>query len=224
MVCDGLHSAQHEDPAWQASRSLDHVGRHCAVPAAGLVEPARPTSSARPSPAPPSTARGSGSWAAATPSQVPRPRRGRWSTSPGSTDGRSGRPTGTPRAGRAGPPARGRSGARHRARRDAASVALNLALARRGLALENLGDIDRQTVAGALGTGTHGTGVRFTGLAAQVRGVRVMTAAGEVLETSAESSRRPLRGRAARPGRGRGGARRDSCAVPAFRLTAREEP
>ena len=34
-----------------------------------------------------------------------------------------------------------------------------------GLALANLGDIDRQTIAGAISTGTHGTGARFGGLA-----------------------------------------------------------
>ena len=102
--------------------------------------------------------------------------------------------------------------------------ALNLALARRGLALENLGDIDRQTVAGALGTGTHGTGVRFTGLAARVRGVRVMTAAGEVLEASPESS--PDLFEAARLGLGAVGVvlAVTILAVPAFWLVAREEP
>ena len=35
---------------------------------------------------------------------------------------------------------------------------LNEELGRRGLALSNLGDIDRQTIAGATSTGTHGTG------------------------------------------------------------------
>lgn len=42
---------------------------------------------------------------------------------------------------------------------------LNLALAAYGLALPNLGDIDRQTVAGAVSTGTHGSGDRLGGLA-----------------------------------------------------------
>ena len=37
-------------------------------------------------------------------------------------------------------------------------------------ALTNLGDVDRQTVAGALATGTHGTGAAFGGLATQLRG------------------------------------------------------
>ena len=34
-----------------------------------------------------------------------------------------------------------------------------------GLALENMGDVDRQTLAGATSTGTHGTGAAFRGLA-----------------------------------------------------------
>ena len=101
---------------------------------------------------------------------------------------------------------------------------LNQALARSGLALPNLGDIDRQSVAGALGTGTHGTGVRLTGLAAQVRGVRVMTATGEVLETSAD--RLPALFDAARLGLGAVGVVLAVTleTVPAFWLRAQEEP
>ena len=38
---------------------------------------------------------------------------------------------------------------------------LNPMLARHGLAMEILGDIDRQTIAGAVSTGTHGSGERF---------------------------------------------------------------
>ncbi len=36
---------------------------------------------------------------------------------------------------------------------------LGVELARHGLAMENLGDVDAQTLAGSLATGTHGTGV-----------------------------------------------------------------
>ena len=54
-----------------------------------------------------------------------------------------------------------------------------------GLALTNMGDIDRQTIAGAISTGTHGTGARFGGIATQVRGVTLVTAAGEVLHITA---------------------------------------
>jgi FAD-linked oxidoreductase len=50
-----------------------------------------------------------------------------------------------------------------------------------GLALENMGDIDRQTVAGATSTGTHGTGANFRGLAAQITGAVLVTADGSVL-------------------------------------------
>lgn len=50
----------------------------------------------------------------------------------------------------------------------------------RGLALANQGDIDRQSIAGAISTGTHGTGLAFTGLAGMVRGMRLVTADGSV--------------------------------------------
>ncbi|WP_295014847.1 D-arabinono-1,4-lactone oxidase [uncultured Microbacterium sp.] len=51
-----------------------------------------------------------------------------------------------------------------------------------GLAMENLGDIDRQSLAGAISTGTHGTGARFGGIAAQVVGATMVTASGDFLE------------------------------------------
>jgi len=54
-------------------------------------------------------------------------------------------------------------------------------LAPYGLAMENLGDIDRQSISGAISTGTHGTGAQFGGLATQVAGVTLITAAGEFL-------------------------------------------
>lgn len=57
-------------------------------------------------------------------------------------------------------------------------------LAPYGLAMENLGDIDRQSISGAISTGTHGTGARFAGLAAQVVGATLVTAAGELLTVS----------------------------------------
>ncbi len=47
---------------------------------------------------------------------------------------------------------------------------LNEALSRLGLAMENLGDIDRQTIAGAISTGTHGTGARLRNISSQVEG------------------------------------------------------
>lgn len=54
------------------------------------------------------------------------------------------------------------------------------------LAMENLGDIDRQTIAGAISTGTHGTGDRFGGIATQVVGVTLVTADGELLVVDAD--------------------------------------
>ena len=50
-----------------------------------------------------------------------------------------------------------------------------------GLAMANLGDIDRQSISGAISTGTHGTGSRFGGLASQVVGATLVTADGDVL-------------------------------------------
>jgi FAD-linked oxidoreductase len=63
---------------------------------------------------------------------------------------------------------------------------LNAELAARGWALTNLGDVDRQTVSGALSTGTHGTGARFGGLATQLRGLELVLADGTVLRCSAD--------------------------------------
>jgi FAD-linked oxidoreductase len=62
---------------------------------------------------------------------------------------------------------------------------LNAGLAAYGLALPNLGDIDRQTIAGALSTGTHGSGDRLGGLATQVRALTLVTGDGSVLRCSA---------------------------------------
>ena len=54
-------------------------------------------------------------------------------------------------------------------------------LAPYGLAMQNLGDIDRQSISGAISTGTHGTGAGFGGLATQVVGLTMITAQGEFL-------------------------------------------
>lgn len=102
--------------------------------------------------------------------------------------------------------------------------ALAVALAARGLAMRNLGDIDRQTLAGAVSTGTHGTGARLGGLATQVVGVRVVTAAGDVVDAS--PAHEPGLFELARLGLGTAGvlAAVTLDVVPAFRLLAREEP
>jgi L-gulono-1,4-lactone dehydrogenase len=61
---------------------------------------------------------------------------------------------------------------------------LGAELAQRGLALENQGDIDAQTLAGATATATHGTGARFRNLSAGIAALRLVTAAGETLDVS----------------------------------------
>ena len=55
-----------------------------------------------------------------------------------------------------------------------------------GQALVNMADIDYQTLAGAIATSTHGTGVGFGSYSAQVRGLQLVTASGEVLECDAK--------------------------------------
>ncbi len=62
---------------------------------------------------------------------------------------------------------------------------LGHALHAHGLALHNLGDIDRQALAGALSTGTHGTGATLGNLASAVTALRLVTADGELLELRA---------------------------------------
>ena len=44
--------------------------------------------------------------------------------------------------------------------------------------MENQGDIDAQTLAGAISTATHGTGATFRNISSQVEAVRLVTAAG----------------------------------------------
>ena len=58
--------------------------------------------------------------------------------------------------------------------------ALNAALEAIGLAMPNLGDIDAQTIAGALATGTHGTGGRLQGIASAVCALTLVTVDGTV--------------------------------------------
>lgn len=65
---------------------------------------------------------------------------------------------------------------------------LNLTLERLGLSLHNMGDIAEQTLAGAVSTGTHGSGGRAAGLAAQVVGLELVTGEGEVLRASRDEN------------------------------------
>lgn len=53
-----------------------------------------------------------------------------------------------------------------------------------GLAMENLGDIDVQSIAGALNTGTHGTGKNFGTLATQIHSLTIALPTGELVEAS----------------------------------------
>ena len=97
-------------------------------------------------------------------------------------------------------------------------------LAARGLALHNQGDIDAQTLAGATATATHGTGVRYPNLSAGIAALRLVTAAGDVLELSPE--RDPEAFLAARVGVGALGvvsAITLRC-VPRFTLHRRDAP
>ena len=61
---------------------------------------------------------------------------------------------------------------------------LNALLAASGRGLTNMGDIDVQTVAGAISTGTHGTGRESGSIAAQVVGLELVLADGSVVSCS----------------------------------------
>jgi len=67
-------------------------------------------------------------------------------------------------------------------------AALGAALAEQGLAMENLGDINVQSIAGATSTGTHGTGIGFGNLATQIAGFTLLTADGSELRASADEN------------------------------------
>ena len=57
-----------------------------------------------------------------------------------------------------------------------------------GLALENQGDVDVQTLAGAIATGTHGTGRKLGCLSTQVERLRLVIGSGEVVDCSASET------------------------------------
>jgi L-gulono-1,4-lactone dehydrogenase len=101
---------------------------------------------------------------------------------------------------------------------------LNVALAREGLSLTNMGDIMEQTVSGATSTGTHGTGRESASIAAQITGLELVTADGSILTCSATENADVFA--AARVGIGALGiVTAITFAVePIFLLTAREEP
>jgi FAD-linked oxidoreductase len=101
---------------------------------------------------------------------------------------------------------------------------LGARLAGHGLALENLGDIDAQTVAGAIATATHGTGATLRNLSAQVEAIELVTAAGDVIEIDGTGDGDALE--AARVAIGALGVVTEVTlrCVPAFTLRGADEP
>ena len=100
---------------------------------------------------------------------------------------------------------------------------LSARLAEHGLALENLGDIDVQSIAGAISTATHGTGARLGNIPSQVAGLTLVLADGSTLECS---ERDGDLFRAARVSLGALGAIAEVTlrCVPAFRLDGVDRP
>ncbi|MEV6440577.1 D-arabinono-1,4-lactone oxidase [Amycolatopsis sp. NPDC051716] len=101
---------------------------------------------------------------------------------------------------------------------------LNAALDTLGLAMTNLGDIDAQTIAGAISTGTHGTGAKIGGLATQIVALELVLADGSVVTCSA--GERPDLFAAARVGLGALGVITTVTLAcePSFVLRAQERP
>ncbi|MCU1589252.1 MAG: FAD-dependent oxidoreductase [Frankiales bacterium] len=101
---------------------------------------------------------------------------------------------------------------------------LNALLAEAGLGLTNMGDIDVQTVSGAVSTGTHGTGRDSAGFAAQIAALELVLADGSVVSCS--RTERPELFAAARVGLGALGVISTVTfqAEQAFALEADERP
>jgi FAD-linked oxidoreductase len=101
---------------------------------------------------------------------------------------------------------------------------LNATLDRHGLAMTNLGDIDAQTIAGAISTGTHGTGARYGGIATQVAALELVLADGSLVTCS--PTERPDLFAAARIGLGALGviSTVTLACEPSFVLSADERP
>ncbi|MEM6800432.1 MAG: D-arabinono-1,4-lactone oxidase [Bacteroidota bacterium] len=57
-----------------------------------------------------------------------------------------------------------------------------------GLAMENLGDIDVQSIAGTISTGTHGTGTAFGTISTQVKALKFVNGKGELISCSEEEN------------------------------------
>jgi FAD/FMN-containing dehydrogenase len=61
---------------------------------------------------------------------------------------------------------------------------LNRLLPKHGLAMKNLGSIGEQSIAGAISTATHGTGLKLDALHTQVVGIELLTGSGRRLAIS----------------------------------------
>jgi FAD-linked oxidoreductase len=101
---------------------------------------------------------------------------------------------------------------------------LNAQLELHQLSMPNLGDVTYQTLAGALSTSTHGTGLLRTGLAAQIVAFRMVTAAGDVLICSEHENQEVFH--CGRVSLGALGVLTEVSlnVVPAFNLRAVEQP
>ena len=101
---------------------------------------------------------------------------------------------------------------------------LNAVLALLGRGLTNMGDVDPQSVAGAISTGTHGTGRSSAAIAAQVAALELVLADGSVVTCSTDE--RPDLFAAARVGLGALGLISTVTlrTEPAFLLRAQEGP
>jgi len=93
-----------------------------------------------------------------------------------------------------------------------------------GLAMENLGDIDVQSIAGAISTATHGTGARLRNISAQVVELTLVLADGSTLVCSPERDQEIFG--AARVGLGALGVIAEVTlrCVPAFTLRGLDAP
>jgi FAD/FMN-containing dehydrogenase len=60
-------------------------------------------------------------------------------------------------------------------------------LLEQGLAMENMGDIDVQAIAGAVGTGTHGTGPTLGNIPSRVTGIRMVDGLGDIVDCAADA-------------------------------------
>src|ERR1700735_5549728 len=51
-----------------------------------------------------------------------------------------------------------------------------------GLSIKNMGDVDAQTIVGAVSTGTHGSGPQWGSLSSTIAALRIVTGTGDLLD------------------------------------------